>query len=78
MKYQETYLGSRSEFSEFVKKTIPDLFNGKLVVEGKNVVVPRDTELDYKIKYDEDEQGGCISLKVTWEKEGHVEIDLDD
>lgn len=78
MKYQETYLGSKAEFSDFVKKTVPDLFNGKLVVEGKNVALPRDTELDYKIKYDEDGQGGCVTLKVTWEKESEVEIELDD
>ena len=76
MKYQESYLGTRAEFGEFVKKAVPELFTGKLTVEGKPVSLPSDAELDYKVKYDEDEQGGSVTLKVAWEK-GNFEIDLD-
>lgn len=78
MKYQESYLGSKSEFGDFVKKTIPDLFAGRLAVEGKTVTLPADTELDYKVKFDDDEQGGSLSIKVTWDKESNVDIDIDD
>ncbi len=77
MKYQESYLGTRGEFGEFVKKAIPELFSGRLVVEGKSVSLPSDADLDYKVKYDEDEEGGSVTFKVTWEKT-NVEIDLDD
>ena len=77
MKYQESYLGTRAEFGEFVKKAVPDLFSGKLNVEGKTVTLPSDTDLDYKVKYDEDEQGGSITIKVAWEKDS-MEINLDD
>lgn len=78
MKYQETYLGSRADFSEFVKKAIPELFTGKLVVEGKPVALPTNRDLDYKVKYDEDEDGGSVTIKVTWEHQEDVEINLDD
>lgn len=77
MKYQEAYLGTKAEFGEYVKKTVPELFAGKLTVEGKTVNLPSDAELDYKVKYDEDEQGGSVTIKVTWEK-GNLEMDLDD
>ncbi|OGO80260.1 MAG: transcription initiation factor IIE [Clostridiales bacterium GWC2_40_7] len=77
MKYQESYLGTRAEFGEFVKKAVPELFSGRLTVEGKSVSLPADAELDYKVKYDEDEQGGSVTIKVAWEKES-LEIDLDD
>jgi len=67
MKYQESFVGSKAEFGDYVKKIIPDLFAGRLAVEGKTVTIPGDVELDYKIKYDEDEEGGSVTIKVSWE-----------
>ena len=77
MKYQETYLGTKTEFGDYIKKAVPDLFAGRLAIEGKAVTLPADTDLDYKVKYDEDEQGGSFTIKVTWENP-NVELDLDD
>lgn len=77
MKYQETYLGTKAEFGEFIKRAIPDLFSGKLSIEGKPVSLPSGKELDYKLKYDEDEQGGSISIKVGWSNEVMV-MDLEE
>lgn len=77
MKYQETYLGSKTEFGDYIKKAVPDLFAGRLAVEGKSVTLPADTDLDYKVKYDEDEQGGSVTIKVSWENQ-NVELNLDD
>lgn len=78
MKYQESFLGSKPEFGDYIKKVIPDLFAGRLVVEGKPVTLPSNTDLDYKVKYDEDEQGGSVTFKVAWEKESNVDINIDD
>jgi amphi-Trp domain-containing protein len=78
MKYQESYLGSKAEFGDFIKKAVPELFAGKLVVEGKTVGLPLEADLDYKVKYDEDEEGGAITFKVTWEKASDVELNLDE
>lgn len=77
MKYQEAYLGSKTEFGEYIKKMVPDLFSGKLSVEGKSVAVPADKDLEYKVKYDEDEDGGSFTVKVAWEN-ANVEIDLEE
>lgn len=82
MKYQQDYLGSKAELAEFVKKIIPELFSGKLVVEGKNVSIPADRDLDYKIKVDEDEAGGSFSLKISWDngvesEEEELELDVE-
>jgi hypothetical protein len=75
MKYQESFIGSKAEFGEYIKKAIPDLFAGKLVVEGKQVTLPSDMEFDYKVKYDEDESGGSVTFKVSWEN-ADLELDL--
>jgi hypothetical protein len=75
MKYQESFIGSKAEFGEYIKKAIPDLFAGKLVVEGKQVTLPSDKEFDYKVKYDEDESGGSVTFKVSWE-DVDIEFDL--
>ncbi|MCX7842811.1 MAG: amphi-Trp domain-containing protein [Clostridia bacterium] len=83
MKYQNNYFGTKAEFADFVKKTIPDFFAGRLEVEGKRVALPPDAELDYKVKYDEDEYGGSFSIKVSWEtgvreeEDEEVEVDTD-
>ena len=77
MKYQEAYQGTKAEFGDFVKKAVPELFAGKLVVEGKTVSLPGDASYDYKVKYDEDEQGGSVSIKVSWEFQTE-ELNLDD
>lgn len=75
MKYQESFIGSKAEFGEYIKKAIPDLFAGRLVVEGKQVSLPSDTDFDYKVKYDEDESGGSVTFKVSWEN-ANIELEL--
>lgn len=77
MKHQETYVGSKSEFGEFIKKAVPDLFAGRLTIEGKTISIPPDKDLEYKVKYDEDEEGGSFSIKVAWDSED-VELELNE
>ncbi len=67
MKYQEANIGSKAEFGDYIKKIIPDLFAGRLAVEGKAVTIPADVVLDYKVKYDESEEGGSVTIKVAWD-----------
>lgn len=67
MKYQNSFFGGKVDFADFVKKAIPDLFGDRLEVEGKRVTLPADNELAYKVKFDEDEFGGSVTLKVSWE-----------
>lgn len=80
MKYQQDFLGSKTEFADFVKKTIPELFAGRLDVEGKKVAIPSDCDLDYKVKYSEDETGGSLTIKVSWDtgiEEEEIDVDVD-
>lgn len=81
MKYQNSYAGSKSEFADFIKKTVPELFGSRLAVEGKQVSIPNDVPLDYKVKYDEDEFGGSVTIKVSWEtgveEDEDIEVDTD-
>ncbi|ABN52314.1 MAG TPA: amphi-Trp domain-containing protein [Hungateiclostridium thermocellum] len=85
MKYQEDFFGTKTELADFVKKVVPELFAGKLTVEGKNVVIPSDRQVDYKIKYSEDEEGAAVTLKISWdfetateeEEEEGIELDVE-
>ncbi|MFZ5988999.1 MAG: amphi-Trp domain-containing protein [Bacillota bacterium] len=83
MKYQQDFFGSKSDLAEFIKKIIPELFSGKLEVEGKGVCLPTDRDLDYKVKFSEDEEGGSFTLKISWdnaleeEMEEEMELDVD-
>jgi len=67
MKYQEVFTGSRSDLAAFVKKMIPELFGGRLSVEGRHVSLPNDRNLEYKLKYEDEESGGSFAFKITWD-----------
>jgi hypothetical protein len=64
-KYEKTFKGSRAELKEFFRKLELKLFTNKLTVEGNNVIIPSNQELDYKIKYDID-NNYSITIKVSW------------
>jgi hypothetical protein len=69
MKHQEVYTGSMDEFRGWFTSTIQSLFTNKLMVEGKNVILPTDRQLDYKVKFDDDTDGQSFSFKISWDKE---------
>ncbi len=73
MKYQEKGIGSKQESLEFLRGMFNKLIKGQLTVEGNQVTLPDDKELEYKIKYDDDEAEGAISIKVTWTKVEELE-----
>jgi len=68
MRYQDAFVGSVDEFAEFVKRAIPDLFAGSLVIEGRQISIPADAEIDYKVKYDDDLDGCSVTIKASWDK----------
>ncbi|MCX8130442.1 MAG: transcription initiation factor IIE [Clostridia bacterium] len=67
MKYSESNTYTRSDLGGNVKKVISDLLAGRLVVEGQNVDIPEDLDMDVKVKYSVDETGGNVTLKITWD-----------
>ncbi len=78
MRYQDAFVGSKEEFGEFIRKAIPDLFAGKLVVEGTQVKLPDDADIDFKVKYDDNIDGGSVTFKVSWDKEVEEDALQDD
>ena len=75
MKYQESTLGKRSDFANYIKKIVPELFGNRLSIEGQTVAIPSDADLEYKVKYDDDETGGTFTLKVSWDNESEEEAE---
>ncbi len=65
MKYQEKYFGYKDECLENMKIIVSKLAEETLEVENQKVEVP-DTELGFKVKYEEDIEGGQLVLKITW------------
>ena len=71
MRYQEDFNNSMDEFKRFFNTMIQQLFTNTLIVEGETVNIPTDRELDYKLKYDVDEEGRSFTFKVSCDNEVH-------
>lgn len=76
MKYQETSIGQKSDFADFIKKIVPELFGSRLIVEGKTVSLPSDCDLEYNVKYAVEENGGSFSIKVSWDYGSDEEVEV--
>ncbi|MBA1336622.1 MAG: hypothetical protein HPY66_3057 [Firmicutes bacterium] len=66
MKYKEGYVGTRKECIGFMGELFTKLFKGQLTVEDVQVEIPEDKELDYKVKYENDEMEGQLAVKISW------------
>lgn len=67
-KYEENFRISKDELKELFKKIDIRLFANRLHVEGQNVVIPPDKELNCKVKYDVDENYS-IAVKISWKND---------
>jgi hypothetical protein len=76
MKYEESYPGLSAEIAKLLKKTVPDSFARNLDEAGVKLELPEDRELELKVKYDIDEDGGSLGLKISWNNE--IEEDEED
>lgn len=65
MKYQEKYFFPKDDCLDNIKSITSKLIRGTLEIENKKVDIPN-KELEYKVKYEEDEEGGQFVIKVTW------------
>lgn len=79
MKYQDKYVGTHAEIFAQLRELPKQFMQNSLVVETENAVIPTDKELEYKIKYENDEYEGALAIKVSWvnaeeeEEEGEEE-----
>lgn len=69
MRYQEGLNCNANDFRNQINIMIQNLFAGVLRVEGENVVIPTDRELDFKMKYDINEKDCSFGFKISWDKE---------
>lgn len=76
MKYAESYPADANVL-ELVKKLVPDAFATNLREGGVNLVYPKDKDLELKVKYDTEEDGGSIMLKISWNEE-EIETEEED
>jgi len=66
MYYRENYTGSKEDFYFFLKDEIIRLFKDELEIDGNDVYIPDNEELDYQIKIDSNEDYGDFTIKVKW------------
>lgn len=66
MKYQDKFVGSQGEIFTQMKELPKQFMQNTIVVESERVVIPKDKELVYKIKYENDELEGSLAIKVSW------------
>jgi hypothetical protein len=81
MKFREIYIGTKKECLDFLKDMFPKLIREELQIEDERVLISNNEDIEYKIKYEIDEEGnyGAIGLKISWgekpEKEEEILID---
>ncbi len=68
MKWVDEYVGTRADLVQYLKGFVGHLNSNTVSVQSQPVTVPDGAELSYKVKYDEDEEEGQISIKVSWSK----------
>lgn len=66
MKWTDEGTGSKAEFLKYLREMVSKLESGHLTLEGQTVEFPSGVDLEYKVKYDVDEEEGSLSFKVTW------------
>lgn len=66
MKYQDKFVGSRDEVFALLRELPKQFLQNTLVVETERAEVPADKELQYKVKYENDEFEGALAIKISW------------
>lgn len=66
MKYQDKYVGSRDEVFAQLRELPKQFLQNTIVVDTAQADIPTDKELEYKIKYENDEFEGALAIKISW------------
>lgn len=66
MKYQDKYVGTQSEIFNLLNGLSRQFMQNTIVVGTERVLIPSDKELEYKIKYENDEYEGALAIKICW------------
>lgn len=66
MKWGEKIIGSKEECLQYLYQVVNQLAGEKLTLEAKDVVIPGDVQLEYKVRYSEEPGESKLSFKVVW------------
>lgn len=66
LKWQENYTGTKKYVISYVYQVVQQLSTDRLVLKGKSIVVPNNTDLAYKIKYAEEPGESKFGIKIEW------------
>lgn len=66
MKWQEAYSGGHKELMAYLRDIANKIAGDTLSVEGKDVHVPVDADLEFSQKYSEAEGEAKLTIKVVW------------
>lgn len=66
MKYQDKYVGTQAEIFAQLRELPKQFMQNSIVVETESAVIPTDKELEYKVKYENDEYEGALAIKISW------------
>ena len=75
MDYSEKFVGSKTDFLKFMHDVMLRMGSRSLTVEDGTIEFPEDVELEYKIKFDEDEEENKLAIKVCWLKPGVEKVE---
>jgi len=66
VKYQDKYVGTQSEIFNLLNGLSRQFMQNTIVVGTERAIIPTDKELEYKIKYENDEFEGALAVKISW------------
>lgn len=78
MKKTEKFTGSLKDFDGFLATVAQKLRSHSLLIEGEPVVFPQGEELEFSIKFDDNEEKTQLSIKCKFDKKEDVEENVDE
>ena len=72
MKWVEKAVGTKQDLLGYLTSICEQFGTNSLAVEGHPVDLP-DGEIEFKIKFEEEEEGGKLSIKASWVNWGYEE-----
>lgn len=66
MKYQDKFVGTLEEVFAQLRELPKQFLHNTIEVESERAEIPADKELQYKIKYENDEYEGALAIKISW------------
>jgi len=76
--HSEKYVGMKADYLKFMQEVMVRMASRSLTVENKAIEFPEDVELEYKIRFNEDEEENKLAIKVCWLKPGVVKVEDED